>query len=147
MPEYERVLVPTDGSEGVDRTLDHAVRLAADHGARVHALSVVDRRLTHAAADAREDVTERLVDRAEGAVRDVADRVEAAGLTAETAVREGVPDKEIAAYAEEADVDVIVIGTHGRTGRDRIANLGSVTERVVQNADRPVFVIHIQGGD
>ncbi|MFB6305230.1 MAG: universal stress protein [Haloferacaceae archaeon] len=145
MPEYERVLVPTDGSEGVDRTLDHAVRLATDHGATVHALSVVDRRLAHAADDARDEVLDRLHDRAEGAVRAVADRVEDAGLSLETAVREGVPDKEIVSYAAETDADVVVIGTHGRTGRDRIANLGSVTERVVQNADRPVFVVHIAG--
>lgn len=142
-PEYDSVLVPTDGNDGVEQALDHAVRLADDHGATVHALSVIDRRLTRAAADAREEVADRLREQSEAAVADVADAVEDAGLRAETAVRDGVPDKVIVEYADEAGIDVIVIGTYGRTGRDRLANLGSVTERVVERADRPVFVIHI----
>jgi nucleotide-binding universal stress UspA family protein len=142
-PEYDRVLVPTDGDAGVEQALDHALRLADDHDATVHALSVVDQRLTRAAADAREEVLGRLREQSEDAVAAVADRVEAAGLAAETVVREGVPDKEIVEYADEAAIDVVVIGTYGRTGRDRLANLGSVTERVVENADRPVFVVHV----
>ncbi|MFB6303355.1 MAG: universal stress protein [Haloferacaceae archaeon] len=142
-PEYDRVLVPTDGNDGVEQALDHAVRLADDHGATVHALSVIDRRLTRAADDAREDVLDRLRDRSERAVAAVAERVEDAGLAVESAVREGVPDKEIVEYAADVGIDVVVIGTYGRTGRDRLANLGSVTERVVENADRPVFVVHI----
>jgi nucleotide-binding universal stress UspA family protein len=40
-------------------------------------------------------------------------------------------------------VDVIAMGTHGRTGRDRLANLGSVTERVVENAAIPALVVDI----
>ncbi|MFB6281781.1 MAG: universal stress protein [Haloferacaceae archaeon] len=142
-PNYDRVLVPTDGNDGVERALDHALRLADDHGATVHALSVVDRRLTRAAADAREEVADRLRERSAAAVADVAAAVEDAGLTAETEVREGVPDKAIVEYADEVGIDLIVIGTYGRTGRDRLANLGSVTERVVENADRPVLVVHI----
>lgn len=142
-PEYDRVLVPTDGNDGVEQALGHAVRLADDHDATVHALSVVDRRLTRAAADAREEVADRLRERSEAAVADVAATVEEAGLAVETAVRDGVPDKVIVAYADEVDADVVVIGTYGRTGRDRLANLGSVTERVVEKADRPVFVVHI----
>lgn len=142
-PEYDRVLVPTDGNEGVDRALDHALRLATDHGAVVHALSVVDRRLTRAAEDAGDEVRRRLRERSDEAVAAVAERAEGAGLEAVTAVREGVPDKEIVAYAADEGIDVVVIGTYGRTGRDRLANLGSVTERVVENADRPVFVVHV----
>lgn len=143
-PEYERILVPTDGSDGVERALDHALRLADDHDATVHALSVVDRRLTRAAGGSGGDLPERLRERSEEAVAAVADRVEAAGLDAVTAVREGVPDKEIVDYAAEEDVDVVVIGTYGRTGRERLVHLGSVTERVVKAADRPVFVVHVE---
>lgn len=143
-PEYDRVLVPTDGNDGVDRALDHALGLAADHDATVYALSVIDRRVTRAADDAREAVLDRLRDRSEDAVAAVADRAADEGLAVETAVREGVPDKTIVDYAAEVDADVVVIGTYGRTGRDRLANLGSVTERVVENADRPVFVIPVE---
>jgi len=144
-PEYERVLLPTDGNDGVERALAHALGLARDHDAVVHGLSVVDRRLTRAAGD--DAVVERLRERSEEAVAAVTARAEAAGLDAVSAVREGVPDTEIVAYADEVDADVVVVGTHGRTGRDRIVNLGSVTERVVENADRPVFVVPIDGAE
>ena len=83
-PEYDRVLVPTDGDDGVDRALDHALRLAADHDATVYALSVIDRRLTRAADDAREAILDRLRDRSEDAVAAVADRAADAGLAVET---------------------------------------------------------------
>jgi nucleotide-binding universal stress UspA family protein len=143
MPDYDRILVPTDGSEGVEKTLDHALSLARDHDAVVHALGVVDQRIAHAADTAREEVLDRLHERSDAAVTEVQNRAVEAGLEAVTEVREGVPDREIVDYADEVDAAVIVIGTHGRTGRDRIVNLGSVTERVVESANRPVFVVHI----
>jgi nucleotide-binding universal stress UspA family protein len=140
---YDAILVPTDGSEGVDRTLDHALGMARNHGATVHALYVVDRRFELAADGDRDDLIARLTDRGEAAVAAVAERAEAAGVDAVTGVREGIPYKTILGYADDAGVDVITMGTHGRTGRDRLAHLGSVTERVVENATVPVFVINI----
>jgi nucleotide-binding universal stress UspA family protein len=144
---YDRILVPTDGSEGVDRTLEHALTLARDHDATVHALYVVDRRFELAADEDREDLIEELTSRGEEAVASVADAAADAGVAAVTSVREGIPYKSILGYADEADIDVIVMGTHGRTGRDRLAHLGSVTDRVVENATVPVFVINIGAGD
>ena len=140
---YDAILVPTDGSEGVDRTLDHAIEMARNHDATVHALYVVDRRFELAADEDREDLIARLTDRGESAVAAVADRAEAAGLDVVTDVREGIPYKTILDYAEEAGIDVVTMGTHGRTGRDRLAHLGSVTDRVVENATVPVFVVNI----
>lgn len=144
---YDAILVPTDGSEGVDRTLDHAIEMARNHDATVHALYVVDRRFELAADEDRDDLVARLTDRGESAVAAVAERAEDAGLDVVTDVREGIPYKTILDYAEEADVDVVTMGTHGRTGRDRLAHLGSVTDRVVENATVPVFVINIGDSD
>lgn len=148
MKTYQSILVPTDGSEGVGEALDHALTLARQHEAIVHALYVVDQRLSLAADNAdREDLVATLHQRGEAAV----DAVEAAAADADVEVmeiiREGVPDKVIVEYARQQDIDVIVMGTHGRTGRDRIANLGSVTDRVVTKADRPVFVVHVGDGE
>ena len=140
---YDAILVPTDGSEGVERTLDHALEMASNHDATVHALYVIDRRFELAADEDRDDLIARLTERGEDAVAAVAERAEAAGVDAVTGVREGIPYKTILGYADEADVDVIAMGTHGRTGRDRLAHLGSVTERVVENATVPVFVVNI----
>jgi nucleotide-binding universal stress UspA family protein len=144
---YDSILVPTDGSEGVDRTLEHAVEMARNHDATIHALYVIDRRFELAADEDRDDLVDRLTDRGERAVAAVAEAAGDAGVDVVTDVREGIPYKAILAYADEADVDVIAMGTHGRTGRDRLAHLGSVTDRVVENATVPVFVVNIGGED
>ncbi|WP_299333826.1 universal stress protein [Haloplanus sp.] len=140
---YDAVLVPTDGSDGVDRTLNHAIAMARNHDAAVHALYVIDRRFELAAEEDREDLIERLSERGDRAVEAAAARCEAVGIDAVTDVREGVPSKTILGYADDAGVDVIAMGTHGRTGRDRLAHLGSVTERVVENTAVPVLVVNI----
>lgn len=139
---YDTILVPTDGTETIQRTLPHVLRLAVDNDATVRALSVVDiRSVQAAAADDREDIDTELTAAAETAVEDVADAAAEEGLDVETTVRRGTPDKEIIKEATETDVDVIVIGTDGKTPREKLRSLGSVSERVVDTAEVPVFVI------
>ena len=141
---YDDILVPTDGSAGTDEALTHALDIAGQRGARIHALSVVDRRIyLSAERDQQDAILESLNNSAEEAVAAVRDRAADSGVETVTAVRDGVPHSEILDYADEAGVDLVVIGTHGRTGRDKIVNMGSVTERVVENADQPVLVVHI----
>lgn len=141
---YDNVLVATDGSSGTTETLEHAVSIARDNDAMVHGLYVVDRRLFLAAEkDTQDDVRQSLVEEGEVALDDIAVRGEEAGLTVETEMKDGIPHKTITEYAEDTGVDLVVMGTHGRTGRDRVANLGSVTERVVEESPVPVLVVHI----
>ena len=143
---YETLLVPTDGSETVDRTLPHALELAADHDATVHALYVVDRRVVRASSDDLvEDVRADLERQGEAAVEAVADRASEAGVDTETVLRHGTPDKEIVAYAEEIDADVIVSGPHGKTPRRKVEGLGSVSDRVVADASTSVFLVKGDG--
>ena len=70
-------------------------------------------------------------------------RLEEQGATVETVRRDGIPHREVVDYAEETGVDIVVMGTHGRTGRDRVAHLGSVTQRVVESVDVPAMVVDI----
>lgn len=141
---YERILVPTDGSEGTDAALDHALDIAGTRGATLHALSVVDRRIYISAdGDDQAEIRETLRGDAQAAVDAVRDRAEAANVEVVSDLRDGIPHTEILRYADEADADLVVIGTHGRTGRDKIVNLGSVTERVVEGTERPVLVVDI----
>jgi nucleotide-binding universal stress UspA family protein len=140
---YDDILVPTDGSEGVETTLDHALEMARNHDATVHALYVIDRRFELAADEDRTDLVDRLTEQGDAAVASIAERAAEAGVDVVTAVRKGIPYKAVLAYADETGVDVIAMGTHGRTGRDRLAHLGSVTERVVENATVPVLVVDI----
>ena len=141
---YDTVLLPTDGSDGATEALDHAVGAAEAYGASLHVISVVDRRVVLAAdADEKESVRADLADEATAAVDDLAERAREAGVEATTATPEGVPHREILAYAGKHGVDLLVLGTHGRTAREKRFNLGSTTERVVKAADRPLLVVDI----
>jgi nucleotide-binding universal stress UspA family protein len=141
---YERILVPTDGSPGTDLAIEQAVGLAETFDATIYALSVTDKRIRMAASEEdRDDVEATLRQEAEVAVEAVADAAADHDIRVETAIRDGVPHQAIVDYGAEADVDLVVIGTHGRTGRDQLVNLGSVTERVVEHAGRPVLVVDI----
>ena len=139
---YDDVLIPTDGSEAVDRALEHAIPLASDHGATVHALYVVDRRVANASSgDLHDEVLSDLESQGEDAVAAVAERAEAARLDVETHVRHGTPDTEIISYAETEGIDVIVMSPEGKSPRERIRSLGSVSDRVTDDATVPVFLI------
>ncbi len=139
---YDDLLVPTDGSEAVERALDHAIPLAADHDATVHALYVVDRRVaTAGSSELHDEVIADLESQGETAVSAVADRAREASIDVETVVRTGTPDTEIVAYADEAGIDVIVMSPEGKSPRERIRSLGSVSDRVTDDATVPVFLI------
>jgi nucleotide-binding universal stress UspA family protein len=118
------VLIATDFSE----TAEEAARVASDYArgsaGRLHILHVVSP-ASDAVADAR---LERLAADVGG------------GMSVVTAVRSGVPAAAIVQYALQHGADLIVVGTHGRTGVSR-ALIGSVAERVVRTAPCPVLTV------
>jgi len=140
--DYTDVLVPTDGSEYAAAAVDHALAIAGRVDARVHAVSVVDVARLGASPDFAPvaDLREQLRDGAERATDAIAERANSAGRDAVTDVREGSPAEAILAYADEHDVDLIVMGTRGRTGLDRYL-LGSTTGRTIRRADVPVVAV------
>jgi nucleotide-binding universal stress UspA family protein len=142
---YDDVLMPTDGSEGTVTALEHAREIAGNHDATLHVVHVVDRRVYLAAGkDEQDEVLAGLEADGQDAIDTVLDRLDGGGIDVVTALREGVPHRELLDYAETSDVDLIAIGTHGRSSRDQIVNMGSVTEKVVDNSERPVLVVHIE---
>jgi len=82
--------------------------------------------------------------RAETALDDASVAAEEAGVDVVTEMRDGIPHKTIIDYTGEIDADVVAMGTHGRTGRDRVANLGSVTGAWVKSSEVPVLVVRIE---
>lgn len=135
---YDDVLIPTDGSDGTRRAIRHAVTIAGRFDATLHALSVLVEGPYGSLQ--RDEVREQAETEAERAVERVAREAERAGVEVVTEIRNGVPDEEILAYVEEADVDVVVMGTTGRTGLDRVL-VGSVTERLVRTSTVPVVTV------
>lgn len=139
---YDNILLPTDGSDTVERTIEHALPIARDNDATIHAISVVDTRIVQAATgETREKITSQLEDGASSATAAVAARASEAGLETVESVERGTPAKAILEYASESDIDLIVIGTHGKSPREKQITMGSVSERVVDRSPVPVFVV------
>lgn len=136
---YEHVLLPTDGSEGTERAVEHAIDLADNYDATLHVLSVVDDS-EFRALDALNE--ERLRSKRDAVVERTTNAAAERGVEANAVVRNGSPGEEILAYVDEADIDVIVMGTRGRSGIDRVL-LGSVTESVVRQAPVPVMTVRM----
>ncbi|PSQ47882.1 universal stress protein [Halobacteriales archaeon SW_6_65_15] len=136
---FDRILVPTDGTPSSDCAVENSLELAARHDAEIHALYVVE---TDSAMGHYDLAVEREEEQGEAAVEAVERRATESGhdLTVTKAFRYGNPPEEILDYAADHDVDLIMMGTHGRSGFDRLLNAGSVAERVVREADVPVMV-------
>ena len=120
-----QILFPTDFSDASRLAGTTAADLARQFGARLHVLHVVP------------PVTDPTP--APAAVRAIADEL-ARGLSVVTAVASGLVARQIAAYARKNAIDLVVIGTHGRTGVTR-ALLGSVAEAVVRRAPCRVLTV------
>ncbi len=139
---YGRVLLPTDGSAGNDRAVEQAIGLAEETEAELHVLFVVED-TPYAPEMADESFEIRLREIGEGAIEEIRARAEESSIELRTAIEEGVPHRSILEYADDTGIDLIVMGTHGRSGLDRYL-LGSVTERVVRTADVPVLTVRME---
>ncbi|UWG47768.1 Nucleotide-binding protein, UspA family [Halanaeroarchaeum sp. HSR-CO] len=141
---YERILVATDGSQGTEAVLDHAIAIADPYDARVTTLYVVDTRVVRSANDSDPDeVRAELESAGDSALESATERLENAGVSNETMKRDGNPEREIRTVADEIDADLLVLGSHGKSPREKVAGLGSVSESVVTNAERPVMVTRL----
>ncbi|SIR10736.1 Nucleotide-binding universal stress protein, UspA family [Haladaptatus litoreus] len=142
---YDRILVPTDGSAETKQVVAHAAKLAEAHGAELHAIYVVNS-ATFASLPMEtswEGVTDMLQDEGESALEDVQKVASRYDVSLTTHLVEGAPNKEIVRYAEQEGFDLIVMGTHGRGGIDRLL-LGSVAERVVRASTVPVLTVRVE---
>lgn len=137
------ILVPTDFSEHAEEALIYAQNLAIRAGASLRLLHVCQVP-PHLLVDAPESVAVEAMTGFITAARDqlgvLESRCREAGLTTKSSVIEGVPHRQIDKYARAEDIDLIVQGTHGRSGVARVV-LGSVTERVLRTVDVPLIAV------
>ncbi|WP_273838242.1 universal stress protein [Halococcus sp. PRR34] len=138
---YESVLVPTDGSDCANEALETSVDVASEEAADLHLLSVVD--VTSLGVDVRIQMQVQFLE--ENATEIVEDATEFAtdasveSVSGSVALGTSVHGK-ILSYIHEHDVDLVVLGTHGRTRFDRYM-LGSVTEKLVRTSPIPVLTV------
>ena len=138
----QRFLVPLDFSEYANQALDYAIHLASKLGARLTLLHIVQP-LALGGVDMGVTLPYTYMQDLEAEImrsmNDYLERVTAAGLEGEIVVVHGVPFHEIIATAKSQQADLIVMGTHGRTGFQHVL-LGSVAEKVVRLAPCPVLI-------
>ena len=141
---YDEVLLPTDGSEGTRTAVEHAIEHANRYDATLHVLYVVDARVGVVRETTPEVVFQELEAQGQQAIEDVQAQARAAEVTTiEGVVARGNPHRAILDYAESEAIDLVVMGTHGRTGLDHYL-IGSVTEKVVRLADVPVLTVPLR---
>ena len=134
---YDRILVPTDGTAGSTCAVENGLELAAKYGATVHALYVVE---TDSSMGHLDPFVERREAEGEEAVEAVEERAAEYDVVVTKVFRYGTPHEQILDYVDDHDVDLVVMGTHARSGFDRLLDAGSVAERVVRGASVPVMV-------
>jgi nucleotide-binding universal stress UspA family protein len=140
---YDTVLIPTDGSDRSRRAAAHGIQLANEYDATVHALHVIDTNALEVGGfGALADVHDSLEAEGEAATGAITELAAVHDLETVSAVRDGTPARTILEYVEEADVDLVSMGTHGRTGLKRTL-LGSVTERVIRKSGVSVLTAHV----
>lgn len=139
---YDRILIPTDGSRGSRRGVEAALELARDHDADVHVLFVVDERI-HGSTPALSDVElvfEQVEDRGRAVVDEIAEQCGERGLDVVGSVCRGITHEEIKRYADEHDVDLIVMGLHGLSAHSRLHEGGTI-DRVQRSTAVPVVSV------
>jgi len=144
MITLERILVPTDFSECAERARSYACELARRFGAELHLLHVVPPVSLPGYVG---PVPDELLQPEEGARQELEKWNDPAFEHAKGVVRSvttGTPFVEIVRHARDQAVDLIVIGTHGRSGLTHML-LGSVTEKVVRKAPCPVLTVRPEG--
>lgn len=141
-----RILVPVDFSAHAQHALRYAIALASRFDASLHLLHVVEDPVTTGALSPEgvmTDLTElrrELIAHADERLLVLRGQAERAQVPVVTSARLGLTATTILEYARALDIDLIVMGTHGRTGMAHLI-LGSVAERVVRQAPCPVLTV------
>jgi nucleotide-binding universal stress UspA family protein len=140
---FTRILVPTDFSEASDAALEYARILAAKFGSTLHLLHVVE---TPVMISSEVYIAESLDVQAalfEDGRKRLAERItpsDRARFNATSEILSGTSARTIVEYASEQSIDLIAMGTHGRSGVAHLL-MGSVAEKVVRSAACPVLTV------
>lgn len=132
-----KIMVATDGSELVKRAVEFAVEIARLSGAKIYAVYVIEPWASISNHP-----------RAEGwdAITYVENVGSSANVEVKSKILNGDPAKEILDFAKQKDIDLIVMGTHGKTGLEKFL-MGSISENVVRHSEKAVLVVRGESSD
>lgn len=150
---FEKILIATDGSKHSLAAAKLGIELAKLSNARVTSVHVIDIGKMIVPVDETEIAVEvelinaiknRLYEDGRLALQQVEDLAKDAGVTIEKKVIEGYPADAILKLAEEDSMDIVVIGSIGKTGLEKFL-MGSVAEKVAHNSKVPVLIVRGTG--
>ncbi len=138
----KKILVPTDGSDSSMRAAEFALKLAKYFESEIIAIYVIDHVILEEISKIHErhELEEEIKRKAERYLNYIVKSAQREGLKASSILVEGQPHDQIIRHAELLGVDLIVMGSKGRRGMNRIL-IGSVAERVIEYAPCPVLVM------
>ena len=140
----KKILLPTDLSSASISAFEYAKSLAEKYGATIYVLHVLENIPPVLAIHSLDLTIERLEKNMEENAKNQLEKIVKESLKTknkvQTFIRKGVVDHEIVKFAEEKKIDLIVMGTHGRTGIE-LTILGSIAEKVVRKAKCPVLTV------
>jgi len=142
--KIDRILFPTDFSDSKRHTAAFAADLARKYGARIYMLHVIyDITRDSVLYTSRLDM-DSLYEEVKNGAREEMDNIASTAFQGfddlERVIRVGSPAGDILQFADEADIDLIVIGSHGKKGLDRIL-FGSTALKVIKRANCPVLTV------
>jgi nucleotide-binding universal stress UspA family protein len=139
---YRNIVIATDGSASTRRAISYGIEIAKLSGATVHALHVVNTSSTISETwtAGKETIYKIMMSEGENIVSEIKEIIEGSGVEVREVLLDGYPSDEIINFAENNNIDLIVMGTLGKTGLDRFL-MGSVAEKVVRGSKVPVMVV------
>lgn len=150
---YRKILIPTDGSKNSVRSIKHAIKLADDQDAQIIILYVIEEFNPQTAVVpvstlpvSYENLSEELKLQGETIIENIKSEIHEAcpggcgHIKLTSMINAGKPYLQILKVMEDENVDLVVMGASGKHGLDRVI-VGSVTERVVRAATKPVLII------
>lgn len=148
MIAIKRILFPTDFSESAKKARQYAVALTDRFGSELHLIHVVPPLMPYPDAASPwvmpNDENQRQVEIAAQHLRRELDPAWSDGHNPTFVAVSGFAVDEILKYANDTNIDLIVVGTHGHTGLSRML-IGSVAEKIVRTATCPVLTVHPKG--
>ncbi len=146
MISLSKILVPTDHSDTSLKALDYALEFARAYQAEVYLLTVVDERymtymsLTAEDKNSSASLEDKMVAHMNRELDSIIASKKAGNVKIIKKILTGHPSEEIIRFSDDINADLIILGTHGHSGVSRML-IGSVAERVVRRAKRPVLVV------
>lgn len=129
---FERIMIPTDGSKFAARSEDVAMEIAKKFNSTIVAVHIIDDKLIYP--------FEVLEDEGKSILKKVRERAEKEDLAIEEVLIVGSPIHDMAKIVKKTRSDIVIIGTHGKTGLEKLI-LGSVAESALKTVQVPLLLV------